>query len=284
MPVVGGAVMPHPPLIIPQVGRGGEVLVSDTADACRQAAKFLFDLQPDVVVVISPHATAYQDYFHLSPGAEARGSLAQFGAGEISFHLTYDANFTRQIAVHAQKTGIPAGTEGEGDPALDHGTMVPLYFVRGAMGEPFPCSFVRIGLSGLSWETHYRLGQAIQAAAGQTKQRTVILASGDLSHYVRADGPYGFRKEGPEYDGLLMDILSRAAFGELLQMPKALVRQAGQCGQGSFCILAGALDGRKVDAQALCYQGVTGVGYGTLTFGAGEPDSSRCFLKPAGRG
>ena len=47
----------------------------------------------------------------------------------------------------ARKAGIPAGFEGERDPALDHGTMIPLYFYR-KYGSLDKVKVVRIGLSG----------------------------------------------------------------------------------------------------------------------------------------
>ena len=45
------------------------------------------------------------------------------------------------------KRQIEAGTLGEKDPSLDHGTMVPLYFINQYLKD---YKLVRIGLSGLS--------------------------------------------------------------------------------------------------------------------------------------
>ena len=52
-------------------------------------------------------------------------------------------------------------------------------------------------------------------------RNTVIIGSGDLSHKLKEDGPYGFQKEGPEYDARIMDVMGRAAFGELLIFPRS---------------------------------------------------------------
>ena len=91
--------------------------------------------------------------------------------------------------------------------------MIPLYYINQFKTD---CMLVRIGLSGLPLTEHYRLGQLIQQTADQLNRRVVIIGSGDLSHRLREDGPYGLSKEGPEYDERIMDVMGRAAFDELL--------------------------------------------------------------------
>ena len=44
-------------------------------------------------------------------------------------------------------------------------------------------------------------------------------------------------------------------------------------------MMAGALDGRAVEAVQLSHQDVTGVGYGICYFRPGEKDPGREFLK-----
>ena len=57
---------------------------------------------------------------------------------------------------------------------------------------------VRMGLSGLSEADHRFLGRAIAEAARSLNRRCVLVASGDMSHKLKEDGPYGFAPEGPE--------------------------------------------------------------------------------------
>ncbi|HOQ62784.1 MAG TPA: AmmeMemoRadiSam system protein A, partial [Clostridia bacterium] len=94
----------------------------------------------------------------------------------------------------------------------------------------------------------------------------------------RADGPYGLRAEGPAYDEQIMDIMGRAAFDELLAMPETFCERAGECGQRSFLIMAGAFDGQQVEAEMLSYEGVTGVGYGLGLFLPEGSDDKRRFV------
>ena len=59
MAVIGGIMVPHPPLIVPEVGRGQEILIKDTIKAYQEAAGMAAELKPDTIVVISPHAVMY---------------------------------------------------------------------------------------------------------------------------------------------------------------------------------------------------------------------------------
>jgi len=266
MGILAAFMVPHPPVIVPEVGGGREREIQKTIDAYREVASRIGSLKPETIVVISPHQTMYRDYFHISPGREASGDFGQFGAGHVKFHVCYDREFVQYMCRLADGSGLPAGTEGEREPRLDHGTMVPLYFVDQYWKQ---YKLVRIGLSGLSLRQHHRLGGYIREAAEALERDTVIIASGDLSHRLKEDGPYGYRKEGPEYDARIMDVMGRGAFEELFDFPETLCDRAGECGHRSFVMMSGALQGRKIRAERLSYEGTFGVGYGICAY---EPE------------
>ncbi len=285
--VLAAFMVPHPPMIVPEIGRGSEKQILETTKAYEQAAEEIAALRPETIIIISPHAVMYSDYFHISPGRRAKGSFADFRAGQVRFQEEYDEDLVNRICALAAERHFPAGTLGERDARLDHGTMVPLWFIRhtcmaqqGAPGGGKNESFriVRIGLSGLPLTDHYRFGMMLREAAEAENRKVVIVASGDLSHKLQTYGPYGFAPEGPEYDKRIMDVCSRAAFGELLTFDETFCEKAAECGHRSFVIMAGAFDGMDVKANALSHQDVTGVGYGICTFYPGAEDSERHFL------
>ncbi|MBD5471325.1 MAG: AmmeMemoRadiSam system protein A [Lachnospiraceae bacterium] len=266
--------VPHPPIIIPDIGKGEEKKIQKTIDAYHAVARKIGSLKPDTIVLMSPHQILYSDYFHISPGKSASGDMAQFRAPHVQMEVRYDTEFVKQICKLADAADFPAGTEGERDKRLDHGTMVPLYFVNQYLKD---YRLVRIGLSGLPLKMHYQLGQYIQEADRLLNRTTVLVASGDLSHRLKEDGPYGYQKEGPEYDSRIMDVMGKAAFGELLEFLEDLCEKAGECGHRSFTIMAGALDKLKVEAEALSYEGVFGVGYGICSYTVCGSDAKRNF-------
>ena len=276
MAVKGAVMVPHPPVIIPEIGHGEEQKIRETSDSYRKAAAKIAGWKPETVVVISPHSVMYADYFHISPGTGAQGDFGQFRASQVKFQVDYDTEFVKVLAREAEARDIPAGTLGEREKRLDHGTMVPLYFLDRYMQD---YRLVRVGLSGLPFTVHYELGECIRKTAELLDRDVVIIGSGDLSHKLKEDGPYGFQKEGPEYDERIMDVMGRGAFGELFDFSEDFCDKAAECGHRSFTIMAGALDGLKVKTERLSHQGTFGVGYGICIYEVTGSDPQRYFLE-----
>jgi len=280
MPILGAFVVPHPPLIIPDVGRGGEKQIEKTIRAYEKVADEIARLKPETIIISSPHALMYSDYFHISPGQGAEGDFSMFRAKNVRFEETYDEELVKEICRLADQNGFPAGIEGErtyrGDQKLDHGTMIPLYFIRQKYSD---FKTIRLGLSGLSLKEHYRFGRMIREAVDALNRRAVYVASGDLSHKLQTYGPYGFAPEGPQYDQRLMNIFEAISGGStdlkaLLDFDESFLSEAAECGHRSFVMMAGALDGLSLDVQVLSHEDVTGVGYGIVTLlpkPAGDP-------------
>ncbi len=279
MSILATYMVPHPPLIVPAIGNGQEKEIQATIDSYKEIAAEIRHLNPDTIVIVSPHSIMYADYFHISPGDYAKGDFASFRAPQVSFQIQYDKEFTDYLTSLSEKTGILAGFLGEREPKLDHGTMVPLYFIREACGGSFSSKFVRIGLSGLSVEEHYKLGQLIQRTSKELGKKIVFIASGDLSHRLKVEGPYGYKKEGPDYDEKIMEYAIRADFFNMLMMKEELCELAGECGHRSFCMMAGVLDGIEVKSTKLSYEGPFGVGYGIVSFHPTGFNEERKFLE-----
>ena len=276
MTLLKGVMLPHPPIILPEVGRGEEEKIRKSIDAYDEACREIAALKPDTIVISSPHSIMYSDYFHISPGPGARGDFSDFRAPSVSFEEEYDEELVDLICAKSVACGLRAGTLGERDPALDHGTMIPLYFI-----EKYYTDFkiIRVGLSGLPLADHYRLGKIIRESCDQLGRRFVFVASGDLSHKMKEEGPYGFDPNCSVYDEKIMDVMGRGAFGELLDFDPVLLDKAAECGHRSFTIMAGAFDKTAVKAEALSHQATFGVGYGVAVFTPEGEDDSRDFLK-----
>jgi AmmeMemoRadiSam system protein A len=277
MAMMKGAIMvPHPPMILPEVGRGEEKTIQTTIDGYREAARFVAGLHPDTIIVSSPHSVMYRDYFHLSPGPGASGSLARFHAGGVKVEKEYDQQLVERIEQLARQEDFPAGTLGERDPELDHATIIPLRFIDEAYHAPY--RIIRVGLSGLPLADHYRLGQLIRQAADELGRSAVWVASGDLSHKLQTYGPYGYAPEGPEYDRRIMDVMGSGQFDQLLDFSEDFLEEAAECGHRSFVMMAGGLDGMAVECCRISHQDVTGVGYGITTYRVTGEDPARRFL------
>lgn len=263
MSIVAAYVVPHPPLIVPAVGCGEERAIHETIDAYREVARRIAVHAPETIVVISPHAPLFRDCFHLSTGDAGHGDMGQFGAWDVSMNVPYDGALTSAMGACARKHAVPLCGSGMRMGQLDHATFVPLWFVN-EVYEGY--RMVRVGLSGLAPEEHRALGRCIAEAAEDLDRRVVVLASGDLSHKLKADGPYGFAPEGPKFDREITALFAAGDFEGLFAFDEAFADAAAECGLRSFQIMAGALEGVSCTHELLSYEGPFGVGYAVAAF------------------
>ena len=97
MAILAGFMVPHPPMVVPAVGRGSEKQVEKTIRAYEQTADEIAALQPETIIITSPHSVMYSDYFHISPGRSARGDFGQFRAAQVRFEEEYDVELAAAV-------------------------------------------------------------------------------------------------------------------------------------------------------------------------------------------
>jgi len=276
--IQGGIMVCHPPLILPNIGRGEEKKIAEITAAYKQAADEIRKMDPDTIVIVSPHAPSYMDYIQLSKPAVSKGNMAQFRDPMDSFVIHNDLELVDEMEKLAKAEGFPMGTLGVQNGDLDHGTMVPLYFIQDLLKDK---KVVRMGIGGLSNLDHYHAGEILAKAADKLGRKVAVIASGDLSHCQKADSSYGYKPCGPAYDKEIMEIMGNGDFLKLVEMPEKEAEDAMVCGHKPFCVMAGSFDGLKPDSKALAHSAEFGVGYGIATYTDLKEDPSRHFYEKA---
>lgn len=274
MSILLAAIVPHPPIILPPIGQGQEREIRATISSYREIARRVRALAPDTLVIVSSHATSYADYFHISPGKKARGDLRRFGAEQLQVNAVYDEEFALALEKNCKRAGVFAGTKGERDKSLDHGTVIPLSFLA---ERELTSEIVRVGISALSAAEHYRLGKCIKKTADELNRSVAVVASGDLSHKLLETGPYGYHPSGPEFDRQATEAMAAGDFLRLMTLDPTLCEEAAECGLGTFWVLAGTLDRMNVKSELLSYEGPFGVGYSVAAFTPEGANESRAF-------
>jgi AmmeMemoRadiSam system protein A len=273
MSTIAGFIVPHPPLIVPTIGRGQEHTIESTIQAYHTVSKEIATIKPDTIIFSSPHGTLYRDYFHIPEDETVSGSFHSFGDHLTAFTVHHNKELIETIHDEASRHSFPMGTIGNRHQELDHGVMVPLYFINQYYKD---FEVVRVHPSGLSMMEHYQAGKLINSVLDRN-EKVVWVASGDCSHKLKKDGPYGLSKEGPLYDQQLQKILAEAAFDQLISVDPHFCQNAAECGHGSFTMMAGAFDGYNVASNVLSYEGPFGVGYMVASFYRKDKNKDREF-------
>ncbi|MBQ9588773.1 MAG: hypothetical protein IJR29_01165 [Butyrivibrio sp.] len=272
--ILAAFMVPNSPYIIPEVGKNLAYNFSDLISAYEDIGESIARLQPETIIFVSSQATMYSDYFHISPGNAAMGSLAEFDAVEIKHLEEYNIQLVNEISSIARTHRFPAGIMGEKDRFIDFGTMVPLHFIRRHYRGG---KIVKMGLSELSVQDHYRMGQILQLAVDRLGTKTIVVASANLSYRLEGS-PYGFVAEAPVYNYKIMDICTRGAFDELLSMDYDFCKRAGEGGHKAFLVMAGSMDGLNVNVMRHATSAYAGAGYGICAYLTGGVNYNRRFL------
>ncbi len=259
--IVYACLVPHPPIMVPEIGGGREVEVSSSLRALGQVAEDMSVHKPQTVFIISPHGALHYNAMGIATGTRSRGTLRHWGA-KVDYSFNNDLKAVQAIQREAEAADIPLLSISEGTYDLDHGVMVPVFFLASAIqGLPL----VPLSFSWLPIQTHYLFGKCLQRAAQLTGRRVAFIASADLSHRLREDGPYGFSPAGAVFDQKIKDAIQSWDKDAVLNLDPELVESAGECGLRSIVVLMGALEGLKVKPRVLSYEGPFGVGYLTAT-------------------
>lgn len=266
MGVVAGCVTPHPPIIVQEVGGTSTGDVTSTIKAMRTLAQRLATHKPDSLVVMSPHSPYLPGSVPLRTDATMDGSFAAFRAPDVRFHVKTDTALADAVLAEAKGQGLPVTALETDDLHLamsmygaevDHGVLVPLYFLREALDLPI----VNLGLSFLPYDVHYRIGTAIDAAATELGRKSIFVASGDLSHRLIPGAPAGYDPRGADLDREIVEALRADDFERLRHIDPELVEAGGECGLRSIVTLTGCFADRRATADVMSYEGPFGVGY-----------------------
>ncbi len=274
--IVAGALVAHPPILLADVGGAQSQQVRATADALRELDGILCTVEADLAIIISPHSPSSMTSLPVRRGAYAAGTLARFRAPHVEVKAQVDVVLADALIADGRRAGFSLIWAEETD--LDHGVVVPLHSLPKTMANK-RCIFM--GVSGWPLHRFVEFGAWLQ---GWLRDRfAILIASGDLSHRLTPDAPYGYRAEGPVFDRLVIDALREPDWKRIEGIDPDLVEEAGECGLRPLAILLGAARSAGLRSQVLSYEGPFGVGYPVVAFTATAGASIGLDIQALGR-
>ncbi|ALB47423.1 AmmeMemoRadiSam system protein A [Clostridium beijerinckii] len=274
--ILGYYLMPHPPIIIPDIGKGEEKKIEETSLACNKIGREVADIKPDTIIIITPHATMFSDAISISDEEKISGDLSQFRCTNIKMDIPIDKEFNVKLGTACHVEGIPSVLVDlellrryNVNYELDHGSIVPLYFINKYYND---YKLVHITYSMIGDINLYKFGMEIKNIAEKLNRKAVIIASGDLSHKLKEEGPYSYSPYGELFDKALLGNLEKGDVLGAFNMNRTMISEAGQCGLNSVYILLGAMEDKEIKGELLSYQGTFGVGYGVMKLSRQQQD------------
>lgn len=269
MTVKCSALFPHPPLAVEEIGGKELKKAQKTVEGFKKTAEQIAEYDDlDLLVFITPHGPVFRTAASIIIRDELYGDFKDFAHPQIKFNEKSDVKFSEKLYRAAEKEGLSLQILKKNDllnhgidNELDHGIMVPLYYLKKA-GVDLPIIPISIGF--ISYQELYELGKKIADTADKEGYKIAVIASGDLSHRLKKGAPAGYHPEAHLFDEKLIELLKNKDFKAVLDMDEELIEKAGECGLRPIIMMLGSISDQDVDLEINSYEGPFGVGYASV--------------------
>ncbi len=255
MSICFAAITPHPPVLIPNIGKEKLSDLAHTQKAMKELEESLYLCKPDLIIVISPHSALFADSFSINSNTHFVSQFQKFG--DLTTNPTWqgDTNFATKINHCAKKKHIPITIVS--DETLDHGSTVPLYYLTEHLKET---KILPIGYSNLAGPDHIAFGKLIKEIIMEGNKKVAVIASGDLAHGANVEDSLA-----QKFDETIMQALADKDIESLLEL-ESKSKDLEECGYRSILILMGILKNINYRLTINSYEHPYGVGYLTAHF------------------
>lgn len=263
MALTVAALVPHSPLLIPEIGRTNYDWLAKTTAAYQIIGRSLKEHGVDTLVIISPHGSPSAASFILNVAPEMSVNLQDFGFIPSPTVATGDALLADQIK-SALRPDFPL--ELISQTVLDSGSAIPFYILKNYLGG---AQIIVISpAKNKPLADQLKFGTTLHTVIAASDKKIAVIASGDLSHRLKKKSPAGYSPKGAKFDNKIIEYLSepKTARTNIANLDTNLIKEAGECGLQPLTILLGLLNGRDWQPEILAYQTDFGIGYLSVNF------------------
>ena len=254
--IVFAAIMPHPLESIPGVGKEKDSeAIKKTLDSFEQLRLGLEKADPEIIIIISPHAHMEQYSFVINSASELTGSFMKFGLSDVYVYAN-DTEIVDKLKFACSMSVNDFSVYLHPD-FLDYGALIPLYHIT----KNIKPKIVHLSFSLMNYEFHYRYGEIIKKVIDESGKRVAIIASGDLSHRLTMDAPVGFSPKARKFDQDIIRFLEEDNVASIMNFDQEVVSEVAECGMRSIIILLGILHDIPYKFELLSYESPLGIGY-----------------------
>lgn len=253
--LVFSAITPHPPILIPTIGKENLDVIKKTKLAMEKLAGDLYALKPDTIIIFTPHGEVDKNKITINQSPILKASLAEFGDLVTKLEWKGDLGMSYTIYEHFETKDIIRLVHEE---EVDHGISVPLSYLSQGLKE---VKIIPISYSGADLKSHFNFGKELSSLIKKSNERIAVIASGDLSHSLTEDSPAGYAPEGKKFDKKLVELIKEKKYDKIVKIDEDFIKKAGECGMRSISMLLGVIDEVDLKPNVLSYECPFGVGY-----------------------
>lgn len=260
MSIITAAIVPHPPLLVPNIGKENVKLVKKTAEAYKEIEADLYAGQIDTIIILSSHGPLQKNFFGINIADDFQIKFENFGDFSSNMSLAGDVGLAQEIRekmLNHPEANLINKTE------LDHGIGVPLYLLTPNLKD---IKIIPVYPSEENLKTHFEFGKNLRSPLQIQEKRIAVIASGDLSHSLTKNAPAGYSPKAAKFDQKIIEALKNKNFEEILNINEKTINEVQTCALKPISILAGMLDAIHLKPQLLSYEYPFGVGYLTIKF------------------
>jgi aromatic ring-opening dioxygenase LigB subunit len=260
MGIITAAIVPHPPLLIPAIGKDNISLLKKTADSYKEIEADLYAGQIDTIIILSSHGPLQERTFGINIGDEFQIKFENFGDFSSKSSLAGNVGLAQELK--ERLSGL-SDVELINRPDLDHGVGIPLYLLTPNLKK---IKIVPVYPSEDDLESHFEFGKNLRRPLQIQEERIAVISSGDLSHSLTKSAPAGYSPKAAKFDQRIIEFLKTKNFEEILDMNEKTINEMQTCALKPLAVLGGTFETINFEPQLLSYEFPFGVGYLTMKF------------------
>lgn len=261
MKISFAAIVPHSPLLIPEIAKDNYRLISKTSSAYDKLTAELNILKPKTILIITHNTNNSEKNFLFNSSPEVTTDFSELGFLANGKKIKSDLVLLQKLKENLRPEFPIQLYSSE---KLDYASSIPLQILAKDLPQ---VRIIHLSYSDGSLEDQVNFGRAIGKIIKDWPENIAVIASGDLSHRLKKTSPAGYSSKGPKFDNKLIEFLnSEDPINNLLKIDENLIRGAAECGLKSILITLGILEGAdtEINPQGLAYQTELGIGYLTM--------------------
>ncbi len=255
MPLKQAAIIPHPPILIPSIGKENLPLLKQTNSSYNKLKESLIENKIETIVIITSHGQVGTQVFNVNEEKNFEINFEEFGDYTTKMEIEGDKILARLIKEGFSAHGLVNLIK---EKKLDHGAGVPIYSLLKDLKH---IKIIPIYISNLSLREHFYFGKKLKAIIEKCNKKTAVLASGDLSHTINEKAPAPYSPKASRFDKKLIEYISDNKLADILNLKQELIDEVKPCGLKSIAILLGILKGINYEIESQTYEAPFGVGY-----------------------